>query len=377
MRSILRRVAFRGATRRISQAKGDHDMKWVATLALGAIALLATSPPGYAGDYHSGLTLRCGECHIMHYSQSHGYQPSGGGFYQNPGAGGPFHYLLRDEINNLCLSCHDQGGFAPDVLGSTNGGNGPTDVRLAGYLNRLGVVGSAAAGHTLDSTDVAPGSQPNWSNPDGLNCIDCHHQHGRGDAYRNLTGSPGNLAYNVANLVTYNKATIGTNDLLLDVFERQAAEYDEADMDWNEPDVAGSKIATWCGGCHTDFHGAVGGSEVGGTASGAGFAEFVRHPSSTVNIGDVGGGHSRLSIYAGNTAKVKVMSASGDWTGGTADVTPTCISCHKSHGNANAFGLIYRKGSDPLTDITENGSLGGGQLENLCGQCHGQGSAFN
>ena len=44
----------------------------------GALAV-AIAAPAVAGGYHRGLTLRCSECHIMHYSQQHGYQPSGGG----------------------------------------------------------------------------------------------------------------------------------------------------------------------------------------------------------------------------------------------------------------------------------------------------------
>lgn len=354
-------------------------MKWVATLVLGALAVMATGPSASAGDYHSGLTLRCADCHVMHYSQLHGYSSTGGGPFLNPLPGGPYHYLLRGEINDLCLACHDEASFAPDVLGS-NGGNGPSDVRLGGFLNRVGGTGNEFTGHTLDSTATAPGSNPAWSNPNGLNCIDCHHQHGRGGYYRNLQGQAGNAAAFGDTAVTYNAATIGTNDLMMDVFERQAATYDEGAVDWNEPDQSASAIASFCGGCHTNFHGAVGGPEIGGTASGGGFAEFIRHPSAGVNIGDVGGGHSRLSTYATaatNNNAVKVMSASGDWSGVTADVTPTCITCHKAHGNGNAFGLIYRKGGPNGGTITENGSTNGSRLEHLCGQCHGQASAFN
>ena len=121
---------------------------------------LALATPANAGDYHTGLTLRCAQCHIMHFSQAHGYNADGSGFYGNLGAGGPFEFLLRDEVNNLCLSCHDENGFAPDVLGPSNGGNEPSSVRTGGYLNRLGfpAEGFATQGHTLDSTETAPGT---------------------------------------------------------------------------------------------------------------------------------------------------------------------------------------------------------------------------
>ncbi|MEW6746472.1 MAG: hypothetical protein AB1486_27340 [Planctomycetota bacterium] len=353
-------------------------MRWFSA----AIALaLCVSLAGLAsaGDYHKDGTLRCSQCHIMHYSQQHGYEPGGGGFYLQPGAGGPFHFLLRDEVNDLCLACHDQNGIAPDVLGQSNGGNGPTDVRLAGYLNRLGIEGLEPTGHTLDTLDEAPGSDPAWKPEDdngaghGLNCINCHHQHGYAgtgnNAYRNLKMDPGNLGF-LGAVVTYNATTIPNNDLTKDVYERQAAEYDEADMDLNEPDNTQSKMGTWCGGCHTNFHGTPGDdTTVGGTPSGNGYVEFVRHPTAGVNIGAVGGGHSSLSQYNGHTNKVKVMSEVGVWNPAGSDVTPTCISCHKAHGNGNAFGLIYRSGTGTPT---ENGDTNGNMLEHLCGQCHVQ-----
>jgi hypothetical protein len=45
------------------------------------------------------------------------------------------------------------------------------------------------------------------------------------------------------------------------------------------------------------------------------------------------------------------------------------MSCHKSHGNQNAFGLIFMSGTGTITD---NGD--GGAYRDLCRQCHRQGS---
>jgi hypothetical protein len=346
------------------------------------VAPVALASTAWAGDYHRDGNLLCSQCHVMHYSQAHGYNSNGGGFVFTPLGGGPHHFLLRGPVNDLCLTCHDNNGIAPDVYGATNTGNGSTDVREAGFLNRLGDP-TEAAGHTLDSTDIAPGSTgAGWSNPDGLNCVDCHAQHGNaingsvdGDPgfnlYRNLKHNPGQGSGLV---VSYNYGAHGTNNLTRDVFERQNAEYDEADVDFNEPSSANSAIAAWCAGCHGDFHGAVGGPQIGGVPFGAGFEEFVRHPAAGVDIGTLGGGHSNLGLFNQHTNKVKVMSPTGVW-GLThpSDVTPTCISCHKAHGNGNAFGLIFRQGTGALT---ENGDTPGNQLEDLCGQCHVQGRFF-
>jgi hypothetical protein len=351
----------------------------MASLGLGlAVALMSEAT---AGDYHSDTTLLCAQCHVMHFSQSHGYNPNGSGFISPLGGAGPYHYLLRDEVNNLCLSCHDNSGIAPDVLGSFNGGNHPGDVRLGGYLNRLGIEGLAPTGHTLDALDEAPGSSPPWKPEDdngtgeGLNCTNCHQQHGYAggqSSYRNLKMDPGNLGF-LGAVVTYNDGAPNVIDLTKDVFQRAERMYDESDMDWNEPDSTTSKIAKWCGGCHTNFHGVPGDANIGGVPTGISFTEFLRHPVGGVNIGDVGGGHSSLAVYNAATNKVKVMSEVGVWDPAGTDVSVTCISCHKAHGNGNAFGLLYRSGTGTLT---ENGDSNGAQLEALCSQCHVQASAF-
>jgi len=355
-------------------------MKRILWFAVASAPLLLANLAS-AGDYHKNGTLYCSQCHVMHFSQSHGYNPDGSGFFTPLGGALPHEALLRDEVNNLCLSCHDNNGFAPDVLGPSNTGNEPGDVRLAGYLNRLGVAssGNAADGHTLDSTATAPGSNPAWSDAEGLKCTDCHHQHGSGGTghpaggqqYRNLTSAPGN---GTQRWVTYNYETGNPYNNARDVYERAPASYDESNMDWNEPDQTKSAIANWCAGCHSNFHGDVGGTNIGGTPVTGGYAEFVRHPAAGVNIGAITGGHSSLTQYNAHVNKVKVMTGLGTWAPTVgADATPTCITCHKAHGNGNAFGLIFRQGTGTLN---ENGDTAGNQVEDLCGQCHVQASFF-
>ena len=43
------------------------------------------------------------------------------------------------------------------------------------------------------------------------------------------------------------------------------------------------------------------------------------------------------------------------------------MSCHKAHGNTNAFGLVFQTGA---ANPGENGD--GTQAKALCGQCHVQ-----
>ena len=369
-------------------------MKRILSTAAFVVPVLLAAP-AVAGDYHNESTLRCAQCHIMHFSESPGH---GGSWNYTAafGSAGPYEYLLRSDVNSLCLSCHDGDGIAPDVYGSVNNGGGSTDVRLGGFLNEVGD-GNEVNGHTLGSVLTAPGGL--FANPDGLNCTDCHNQHGYagydptgttdGNNYRNLQGG------GAFGFVQYNFDQIGTFDPTKDVFERSAAAYDEGDVDWGEPDTAQSAIATWCAACHGDFHGdvgtgplAAGAPGVGGEVSTSGlggWAHFQRHPSSAVNIGNLGGGHSSIDLYNGTehsnagltkSSFVKIMSGTGVNWGANAiadDATPTCISCHKAHGNGNPYGLIFRQG---MGTATENGDTNGNSLEDLCGQCHVQAEYF-
>jgi hypothetical protein len=314
----------------------------------------------------------------MHFSQQHGYMGAdstlgyGSGFAEGftpLGGAGPHKYLLRNEANDLCLTCHNGQTFAPDVLGA----NTNSYVRMAGGLNEVGDGVAEMTGHTLGSTDPAPGSTPEWSSEVGLECVNCHFPHG-GANYRNLAGNPGNYSTQGRTYVAVTYATGGTNDLTKDVWEHDATlnqlstHYAWTNTDYNEPLAtpalyAGSSYAFFCKGCHSDFHGAQGGTEVGGT----GGEEWLRHPNAVANIGALGGGHSSYTVYSGRTNHVKTMSASGVWP--ATDNTPSCFSCHKSHGNGNAFGLIYMSGTGTINEDGDNGTT----VKEMCKQCHTQG----
>jgi hypothetical protein len=365
-------------------------MKKLITLGIAFVAILAISAT--AGDYHSGASLNCAECHVMHFSESHGLTDDGAGSNVALGAGGPFHYLLRNHVNELCLTCHDGNAWAPDVLGATTGGLTPNG-RLGGALNKAGAAVTGyheSDGHSLDFMGAAPGqtgatATAAWTNTDGLDCTDCHTQHGRKagsgatatSIYRNLSW-PGSAA---AGYMSY---AIGTNDLTKDVYERFPASYDVADVDFNEPVATASDYALFCSKCHGDFHGNAVSTNMRNQAASNVAAEWLRHPVANADIGLAGGGGSRMSSFGAREYRVKTMSASGSWgtqgtalgiTTGVGDFTPSCMTCHKAHGTKNAYGLIFPDYSYGMVDslmtpITEDG--GGSDYMGLCRQCHGQ-----
>ena len=348
----------------------------IATLLCTLVLLIAGGKASIAGEYHYGQYLVCYDCHTMHFSQTHNWDgttsvpttPTSGGNWL--GTTGPINYLLKAPANQLCLACHDGKTFAPDVMGA----NTNTYVRAAGAITTGTTPYENWKGHTLDGLVTPPGGTSNLR----LECVNCHSPHGNAN-FRNLDGT--------VNPITYAKGT--TNDTATDVYLRGwtlgdiANNYSVANEDFNEPAATaqnqGSAISKFCKGCHTDFHGRAGDSNMGG----AGGTGWLRHPTADANIGAVGGGHSSLAVFSSKPYRVKVMSPSGDWgtqgsiwTNAPTNLTPNCLTCHKAHGNQNPFGLIFLAGTGPLTeegDADGNSSSNAGvRLRYLCGQCHVQ-----
>jgi len=373
-----------------------------------ALALVAFGAGiSVAGEYHSGATLLCSDCHTMHFSQQHGW--AGGAvsttFAMNGdwlSATGPNAFLLKAPANELCQACHSGQSLAPDVVGA-NVNTSPVQGREAGALNVLGGSGDYAEfkGHTLGSTAVPPGYDPTlvggtpWYDASGgLECISCHAQHGPATAYRNL--GPYSMT-GITGVVRPTYAISTTNDTTKDVWIALASYssgsadaatfnpyYDFASISFNRNDATvgstktSNKMDTFCAACHANFHGGAEDANIGATV--AALDGFLRHPTSQVTIGAAGaqghGGHSSLSRFVANTTKVKVYAT--DHTGYT-DASPGCVTCHKSHGNKNPFGLVFLNRA--ATSVDEEGGLATGQVasnnlgaRNLCGQCHSQGN---
>lgn len=336
----------------------------LATIFVSTLIFTASVVHGQAPNSHAGTNLICADCHSMHYSMQHDYDGTTPAT-EGPLDGGPFHYLLRkNSMNDLCLSCHEGKADAPDVLGANTGSN----VREAGALTTGASPYEDWKGHTLDFEGTPPGG---YVYINGLLCINCHLQHGS-IYYRNLT------KISVAK---------GTNDRSKDVFipkyngdgsSTLAERYSADNTFLNEPTSNKSGIGSFCRGCHTDFHGASGEPEMRNTSAPTGTGWF-RHPTTDSNIGAVGGQHSSVALFGSYTNRVKVMSNSGNWgpsngpwTTPEPDLTPTCITCHKAHGNKNPFGLIYMSGTGTVTeegDDSGNTGLNSG-VSNLCKQCH-------
>jgi cytochrome c553 len=173
------------------------------------------------------------------------------------------------------------------------------------------------------------------------------------------------------------------------VLEKAAANYDNDNVQYLEPDQTGSMYGAWCGSCHGNFHGNTTSPniEIGG--------EIVRHPTAGVDIpaGTVAAGTGSWNI-TDPTHRLKVMDNTATWDGTSATMTPSCFSCHKSHGNANKFGLVFvlpngdtsypatavpagstidprLLGAARAASMTEQGD--GFEYRNLCKNCHGMG----
>jgi hypothetical protein len=136
---------------------------------------------------------------------------------------------------------------------------------------------------------------------------------------------------------------------------------------------------SYCAVCHGNFHGD------GNTRDLIGGVDFVRHPTSGV-VRNVSSGVPLLNFANAQTGVTQVaqfafvrpawVTAEG-LTGQNFEAA--CLSCHKGHGNANGYGLLYPSNVGAVSNF-ENGDaapsatvVANENLRNLCITCHAQG----
>jgi hypothetical protein len=347
-----------------------------------AVAVLAWSGLAVAGEYHNYDSLKCSQCHTMHASRQHelnSAKEDQGYLIANQGNPKPS-LLLAGSVNETCLSCHD-GAKGPDVFGSA----ASAGLRSAGALNgtvvghTLGTAGDVAAtayadwmGHTMGAKVVPPGytGTGNWATEE-FECSDCHSVHGS-TAFRNL-GKRGRAIAAVSPVISYQMG--GAFDPAYDVNIATVGNSDAtADITFGNGGVANFKGAAttptnnmnvFCAGCHGNFHGEVNGVN--------------RHP-----VGDLAGTMSTTGTIGADALKL-VRPIFLD--AGKASFAVSCLTCHKGHGNARGYGLVYpgvtpatvmntKDTSAPVTDYEQGDALGttrGYPIRNLCITCHSQG----
>jgi doubled CXXCH motif protein len=316
-------------------------------------ALMFFGAPANAGLYHTKTAGACQDCH----RNGAATQPQApiASLATPPTQPRSF---APSEVTQTCLTCHGgrgQVGQGSSVL------LGPTGnlVRQAGFLN--GPSGFAHTGHTLGSTQRAPGGT--WTpGPQGLTCTDCHDPHGQDGQYRNLVMRPGTATEDRPITYVVGPGNDTRKDIWIHAILGGTEKYDAKNIRFNQPQAERSAYGEWCQGCHSSFHGG------GKSANMRGARGWMRHPTADARIGAGTLQHSSFIRYRSLSNRVPTMSASGSWP--AADNTPSCMSCHKAHGNNNPFGLLYMVGEGQLT---EGGDSQGKAYVDLCHQCHTQG----
>ncbi|MBI5826339.1 MAG: hypothetical protein HZB22_01205 [Deltaproteobacteria bacterium] len=378
--------------------KNRRVIAWVCIL--GVVFLLSPLST-HSGEYHNPKqntflktteTLACSQCHTMHGTQ-------GGQSMIYGGAATVYPYLLRAAtIVQLCRTCHENNSLSmsnptpPDIWNMTLGYTASAgDFANGGFENEQNR-------HSVGQTNVTPpGSNPTITIP-YFSCINCHDQHGNTN-YRNLKKRPGNASSDIT--VSYTLDGGGTcsdgsatpcdiNDVTTTGQGTTANlyKYNRGNVTFRKATASNglNGIAPWCGGCHTNFHGAGGASNIGGAVGGdTGLSPWLRHPVRDVNI-DQGNAdlHADRSNWASLSSTVRTRAVNPDNldpTSSSADEQPFCLSCHYAHGGGNPnyttdatldhSNLVFIDGSGKINiDSTYTASTG--RIRNLCEQCHNQ-----
>jgi len=309
-------------------------MKAVGVISAFILVLVATCPETRAGDWHVEPYLYCQNCHVQHATKDGTAIP-----------GGPYStLLLKNTVNELCLSCHDGSDpTAPDVQAPVQMYDATFyGESSAGHFDLIAV--DNPAGHSLGLAAVIP-LQVEAEFVE-LSCASCHAVHGNQN-YRNLLYDPANTGDSLS-LVT------GT-----DVFAQFAPD--------KPPTTAGSITAysrenigfkqgysAWCAACH---------NQLAANATSAPPAHFNSHPND-VAINEfpfelhtdpvhwvAGTGEGFADDPAGIERVPFEVPAAVDFVSSSEPAETNrifCGSCHKAHGGDKEKSLLwsYREG-DP------------------------------
>ena len=295
-----------------------------------------------AGNWHTAGSLRCADCHQQHESGQ-------------PGEG-PFSYLLvKNSVNELCLSCHDGSvSNAPDVqypvtmYSSTLSGES-----CAGSFGMAGQ--DNPNGHNLGILTSTPLRTSGL--PQELTCASCHAVHGNGN-YRNLLTDPAGVGDSL-------RVEIGI-DIMVGRMPDDPPTTGGAAAAY-EKDNAGyvSGLTQWCSSCHDQLKtngSAAAPAHFNGHPNDVALNQFGYQPHSDAKHWVQGQGDGFPSSAPAGIARVPVLSPTA--TSFVASRTPqetdqvSCMSCHKAHGSSNKKGMLW-----PYLE-------GGPTFNAGCQQCH-------